>query len=208
MIEYTRGRPKRVQHYRALLRIARNTLDYLQQAAAQLPLAAGPAGKLWQAQVRHYQPLITQIIAQTERRVLAGEAVPAGEKLVSLFEPHADIIVKGSRDVDYGHKLNLTTGRSGLILDLVIEAGNPADSERLLPLLERHIAFYGEAPRQAAADGGYASRENLRQAKAWVYATWPSTRRAASGSKTWSGAAGCIESSETSKPASRPASPA
>ncbi|MCA1495065.1 ISNCY family transposase [Ensifer sp. NBAIM29] len=166
-IEYTRGRPKRVQHYRALLRIARNTLDYLQQAAAQLPLAAGPAGELWRAQVRHYQPLIAQIIAQTERRVLAGETVPAGEKLVSLFEPHADIIVKGSRDVDYGHKINLTTGRSGLILDLVIEAGNPADSERLLPLLERHIAFYGEAPRQAAADGGYASRENLRQAKAW-----------------------------------------
>lgn len=28
VIEYTRGRPKRVQHYRALLRIARNTLDY------------------------------------------------------------------------------------------------------------------------------------------------------------------------------------
>lgn len=167
VIEYTRGRPKRVQHYRALLGIARNTLDYLHQAAAQLPLAAGPAGKLWQAQVRHYQPLIAQIIAQTERRVLAGEAVPAGEKLVSLFEPHADIIVKGSRDVDHGHKLNLTTGRSGLILDLVIEAGNPADSERLLPLLERHIPFYGEAPRQAAADGGYASRENLRQAKAW-----------------------------------------
>jgi len=69
------------------------------------------------------------------------------------------------RDVDYGYKRNLTTGRSGLILDLAIEAGNPADSERLLPLLERHIAFYGEAPRQAAADGGYASRENLRQGR-------------------------------------------
>ena len=67
--------------------------------------------------------------------------MPAGDKLVSLFEPHADIIVKGSRDVDYGHKLNLTTGKSGLILDLVIEAGNPADSERLLPMLERHIAL-------------------------------------------------------------------
>ena len=66
----------------------------------------------------------------------------------------------------YGHKLNLTTGRSGLILDLVIEAGNPADSERLLPMLERHIAFYGAAPRQAAADGGFASRDNLTQAKA------------------------------------------
>jgi IS5 family transposase len=166
-IEYTRGRPKRVKHYRDLLRITRTTLSYLQQAAEQLTLSAGPAVELWRATVCHYQPLIERIIAQTARRVLAGEAVPAGEKLVSLFEPHADIIVKGSRDVEYGHKLNLTTGRSGLILDLVIEAGNPADSERLLPMLQRHIAFYGAAPQQAAADGGYASRENLSRAKAW-----------------------------------------
>ena len=93
--------------------------------------------------------MIERIIAQTERRVLAGEPVPASDKLVSLFEPHADIIRKG-REVAYGHKLNLTTGRSGLILDLVIEAGNPADSERLLPMLERHRALYG----RAAAAGG------------------------------------------------------
>jgi len=66
--------------------------------------------------------------------------VPASEKLVSLFEPHADIIVKGGRDVQYGHKLNLATGKSGLILDVVIEAGNPADAERFLPMLDRQIA--------------------------------------------------------------------
>jgi transposase, IS5 family len=46
----------------------------------------------------------------------------ANEKIVSLFDPHADIIVKSGRDVQYGHKLNLTTGRRSLILDLVIEA--------------------------------------------------------------------------------------
>ena len=68
--------------------------------------------------------------------------------------------------MEYGHKLNLTTGRSGMILDLVIEAGNPADSERFLPMLKRHIAVYGEAPPQGAADGGYASRHNLGEAKA------------------------------------------
>jgi IS5 family transposase len=33
-------------------------------------------------------------------------------------------------------------------------------------MLKRHIALYGKAPRQAAADGGYASRDNLAQAKA------------------------------------------
>jgi transposase, IS5 family len=54
-----------------------------------------------------------------------------------------------------------------LILDVAIESGNPADSERLLPMLERHIGFYGEAPRQVAADGGFASRHNLSQAKAY-----------------------------------------
>jgi transposase, IS5 family len=165
-IEFTRGRPKRVPLYRELIRITRTTLAYLRQAAAQLGRAADPLVALWQRQVRHYQPLIEQIITQTERRVLASEPVPAGAKVVSLFEPHADIIVKGSRDVDYGHKLNLTAGKSGLILDLVIEAGNPADSERLVPMLERHIAFWGAAPRQAAADGGFASRDNLAAAKA------------------------------------------
>lgn len=166
-IEYTRGRPNRVKHYRDLLKITRTTLSYLKKAAEQLTLSAGPAVELWRATLCHYQPLIERIIAQSERRVLFGEAVPAGQKLVSLFEPHADIIVKGGRDVEYGHKLNLSTGKSGLILDLVIEAGNPADSERLLPMLERHIAFYGVAPQQAAADGGYATRNNLVAAKAW-----------------------------------------
>jgi transposase, IS5 family len=164
-IQFTRGRPRRVQLYRELIRTTRLTLAYLQQAVAQLATTADGAVALWQAKVEHYRPLIERIIAQTERRVLHGEPVPAPAKLVSLFEPHADIIRKGS-EVAYGHKLNLTTGRSGLILDLVIEAGNPADSERLLPMLERHIAFYGQSPRQAAADGSYASRDNLRHAKA------------------------------------------
>ncbi|HEU4327364.1 MAG TPA: ISNCY family transposase [Roseiflexaceae bacterium] len=169
-IQFTRGRPRRVQLYRELIKTARATLAYLHQAASQLAtmtgLAVEPAIMLWQAKVRHHRPLIERIIAQTERRVLAGEPVAASDKLVSLFEPHADIIIKGGREVHYGHKLNLTTGRSGLILDLVVEAGNPADRERLLPMLKRHIAFYGQAPRQAAADGSFASRDNLRQAKA------------------------------------------
>ncbi len=167
-IEFTRGRPRRVPLYRELIRITRATLAYLEQAAAQLAtvtgLAADLAAALWQAKVEHYRPLIERVIAQSERRVLAGEAVAASDKLVSLFEPHADIIRKG-REVAYGHKLNLTTGPSGLILDLVVEAGNPADSERLLPMLERHGVLYGQPPRQAAADGSYASRDNLRRAK-------------------------------------------
>lgn len=165
-IQFTRGRPKRVRQYRELIAIARTMLASLEVASARLASLTDPRVMLWRAAHDHYRPLIEQVIGQTERRVIRGEAVPAREKIVSLFEPHADIIVKGGRDTQYGHKLNLVAGRSGLILDLVIEAGNPSDSERFLPMLERHIAFWGRAPRQAAADGGYATLHNLGQAKA------------------------------------------
>jgi IS5 family transposase len=164
-IKYSRSPVERVKLYRELIAVTRTTLDHLQAAAAQVP-TSGLAAEAWQAQLRHYRPLIERVIAQSERRVLRGEAVPAQEKLVSLFETHADIILKGSREPCYGHKLNLTGGRSGLILDLMIETGNPADSERFVPMLDRHIAFYGGAPRQAVADGAYATRDNLDQAKA------------------------------------------
>ena len=165
-IDYSRGQARKRQLYRELIAAARATENELQAVTKGLAEIAGTAAERWRAQVDHYLPLIARIITQSERRVLKGEAVPAGEKLVSLFEPHADIIVKGSRGVQYGHKLNLTTGKSGLILDVVVEAGNPADAERFLPMLDRQIARRGAPPRQTAADGGYASRDNLNQAKA------------------------------------------
>ncbi len=165
-IEYSRGKAKRRRLYRELIAATRATQAALQQAGKRLADLAGTAAERWRAQLGHYLPLIERILAQSQRRVLDGQAVPAGEKLVSLFEPHADIIVKGSRDVQYGHKLNLVTGRSGLILDVVVETGNPADAERFLPMLERQIARCGAPPRQVAADGGYASQDNLAAAKA------------------------------------------
>ena len=89
--------------------------------------------------------------------------MPVSEKIFSIFETHSDMIIKGSRDIQYGHKLNLSSGKSGLILDLVIETGNPADTHRLLPMLDRHIkngstrkwcglilAFLGSGGRNAA----------------------------------------------------------
>jgi IS5 family transposase len=165
-IDHAHNPVQRTKLYRDLIAATGTTLCSLRQAQGCLATASGLAEALWRAEVEHYVPLIERIIAQTERRVLFGEAVPAQEKLVSLFEPHADIIVKGPRQPCYGHKLNLTSGKSGLILDLVVEAGNPADSDRFLPMLDRHIALWGSAPRQAAADGGYATGDNLEQAKA------------------------------------------
>ncbi len=166
-IVYTRGKDKKARLYRDLIKVTTNTLDYLDQA--RIALSVRPVASLqleqWLAQVAHYTPLIKQVIDQTQRRVLQGESVPASDKIFSLFETHTDIVIKGSRDIQYGHKLNLSSGKSGLILDIVVEAGNPADTDRLLPMLDRHIQHYGCAPRQLAVDGGYASKDNLAEAK-------------------------------------------
>ncbi|GGN63356.1 transposase [Novosphingobium indicum] len=163
-IRYSRGKDKKARLYRDLIDATQATMASLRSLA--LHLGSSIESAAWRLEVEHYLSLIERVIDQSRRRVFAGERVPTADKLVSLFEPHAEIIVKGGRDVQYGHKLNFSTGKSGMILDVVIEDGNPADAARFLPMLERHVAMYGEPPRQSAADGGFASRDNLKQAKA------------------------------------------
>jgi IS5 family transposase len=165
-IQYSRGKRQKAKLYRDLITATRATMASLRLAAQHLVASGSIEAVVLRRGAEQYLPLIERVIDQTERRVFAGEAVPASKKLVSIFETHTDIIVKGGRDVHYGHKLNLTTGRSGLVFDVVVDAGNPADSERFLPMLERHIARQDTVPRQTASDGGYASIANLEQAKA------------------------------------------
>ncbi|MEN8185000.1 MAG: ISNCY family transposase [Myxococcota bacterium] len=111
-------------------------------------------------------PLVECVIDQSRRRVLEGERVPANEKIVSIFEPHADILVKDNRATYYGHKVCLTGGKSSLVLDCVIEEGNPTDSTLVERTLARHVDLFGKAPRQVAMDGGFASKDNVTKAKA------------------------------------------
>src|SRR5437588_10014830 len=94
---------------------------------------------------------------------------------MSVCARHADIIVKGGRDVQYGHKLNLVTGKSGLILDVVVEAGNPADAERFLPMLERQITRCGRPPPMAVMP----ARTISQRLRPTVSPMSPSTRSAA-----------------------------
>jgi len=165
-IKYSRAK-NRKQRYRQLLKVTQETLSYFEKARELILPQECLCEKAhaWLVEYETHHPLIIEIIDQTKRRVLTGESVPASEKVISLFEPHADIISKGNRETIFGHKLNLISGKSSLILDAVIEKGNPADSERFLPMLERQNDIYNGYPKSSAADGGYASKENLQKAK-------------------------------------------
>jgi transposase, IS5 family len=163
-LKNSRGKEKNAPFYEDIIVAVKAMITSVDQVALRLDTSDETV--IWCAQKDHFLPLIERVIDQTQRRVFNKEKVPASEKLVSLFEPHTDIIVKGGRDVQYGHKLNFTTGKSGLILDAVIEDGNPADSARFIPMIERNAEIYGGPARQSSADGGYASQNNLKQAKA------------------------------------------
>jgi IS5 family transposase len=49
------------------------------------------------AEIEQYAELTKQVIWQTERRVMLGESLPPSQKIVSIFEPHTDIIKKDRR---------------------------------------------------------------------------------------------------------------
>jgi IS5 family transposase len=117
------------------------------------------------AEVQRHIDLARKVIGQTERRIFKGEKVPATEKVVSIFEPHTDIIVKDRRDTYYGHKICLCVGASNLITDCVVTQGNPADTELTTVMLDRQKEIYARYPLKVALDGGFASKDNLAAAK-------------------------------------------
>ena len=106
-------------------------------------------------------PLMHQVYAMTWKKEIKGEQVHNEEKLYSIYELHTDIIVKGSREIQFGHKINLATGKSNLILGCNILKGNPSDSSLYQGMIEEVITTYGIVPRDIATDGGYASIANM-----------------------------------------------
>lgn len=170
-----RNMERREPLYRDLLKVVKETIDSADEVTRVIERASQKvAVELWTKikleaigkQITHYIPLARQVVEQTQRRVLQGESVPSGEKLVSIFEEHTDIIVKDRRDTFYGHKICLTTGRSTLVTDCVILDGNPADATLAEQVIDRHIAIIGKAPNQVAFDGGFTSKANLEALKA------------------------------------------
>jgi transposase, IS5 family len=158
---------KRKAAYRDLIRVAREVIGWADSAIPLLREGAvvdDDASRLAE-KISHHADLGKKVIDQTQRRVFEGEKVPSSEKVVSIFEEHTDIIVKDRRDVSYGHKLLLTTGASGLVAHCDVLEGNPNDSTLVGQALDATAAALGKMPRQAALDGGFASKDGLALAR-------------------------------------------
>jgi IS5 family transposase len=161
----------RLAAYKDLLLYAGKVRDYAVAAIPKLKAHKGEAlselfaGKILAEKLERAIGILDKVISQTDRRVIKGEKVPVSEKVVSFFEDHTDIIVKKRRETEFGHKIFLTGGSSTMILDCLITRGNPADTDKYETMLERQKNLFGRMPRQASADGGFASKTNLAYAK-------------------------------------------
>lgn len=162
---------KRNKAYKALLKLAAKVVRYADAAIPALSSYEGPdaeqtvQARMLADKLEYDKAIMLKVMDQTRRRVIHGESVPAEEKIISFFECHSDIISKGNRETQFGHKVFLSTGRSGLVLDCLTERGNPSDAGKFKELLQRQKEILGKAPRQIAADGGFASKDNLKEAK-------------------------------------------
>lgn len=161
-----KSKKQRKAAYADLLKMADNVLGYSSTALSAIRAGTSdPTLFAFYESIENYMFLLEKVMAQTKRRVMSGETVPSPEKVVSIFEPHTDIIKKDRRDTYYGHKICLTGGASNLILDCLIATGNPADTDLAIPMLDRQREIYGRYPLKATFDGGFASKNNLKKAK-------------------------------------------
>jgi IS5 family transposase len=117
-------------------------------------------------QLRHFLPLVEQVISQTKKRVLGGDDHVEG-KVLSLFEPHTVVIRKGKahKPNEFGRLVRIDEVENGIVSGYQVVVGNPEDSTSWMPALEQHQASFGDAPEMATGDRGFFSAQNERAAE-------------------------------------------
>jgi IS5 family transposase len=102
---------------------------------------------------------------QAYRRNLKDEKLKAEDKIVSMYESHTDIIVKGKRDILFGHKLCAATSSIGLIIKMNVLTGNPNDSTLFKDQLTGSVEIFKTTKiKTCVADGCFASTANFNYA--------------------------------------------
>jgi IS5 family transposase len=164
-INNTKNKEKREELFKKQLKLFRMSINQVKKVVGEIMGGADLGILSILSELKGLLPKMEKVYDISYRHELLGESVPNSEKIFSIYEDHTDIIVKGSREVVFGHKVNLATGRSNLILDCEITDGNPKDSTLYEGVLERVRNDYGIRPRDMVTDGGYASLRNQEKAK-------------------------------------------
>ena len=97
-------------------------------------------------------------VVQAHERIIGGRQVSNDEKILSLYEGHAAVYVRGKAgaEVEFGSQLLLSETRSGLIADWELVCGNPEhDTVLMKRRLDRDQAH---RVKEAVGDRGFDSQ--------------------------------------------------
>jgi IS5 family transposase len=161
------AREQGMKAYRKLVKATQTTIEQAQQVLPALQAVTGKGAEKLTEILETFIPRAEQVVSQTVRRVFNDEKVPACEKIVSIFEPHSDIIRrnKARKPIEYGHKVWLDEVEGGIVTRWQVLEGNPNDDQQWLPSLEHHIECFGKPPNQMSGDRGVHSPQNEQVAQ-------------------------------------------
>ena len=162
-INNTKGDKRKDLFYNQLVLFIK-TINQVSNVIKKKP-SFGIEAMVWAIQLEKHIEVMQLVYDMVYRKEIKGEKVPNEEKIYSIYEQHTDIIVKGSRDIKFGHKVDLCSGKSNLILNCQVLRGNPSDSKLFVPAVDSIVENYGKVSRDYATDGGYASLANQSYAK-------------------------------------------
>jgi IS5 family transposase len=112
-------------------------------------------------------PRTKQVMRQARERIIKGNTHLPG-KIVSLFEPHTEIIRKGkaAKPTEFGKMIKIQEAERQIIIHYQVYDQRPNDVDLLLPALEVHRQRLGRVPRLATADAAFFSTQNEAAAHA------------------------------------------
>jgi IS5 family transposase len=112
-------------------------------------------------------PLVKQVMHQARERIFKGNTHVPG-KLVSLFEPHTEVIRKGkaAKPTEFGKMVKIQEAEAQIVTHYEVYEERPWDSDLLLPALETHRQLLGRTPYLITADAAFFSRRNELSAHA------------------------------------------
>jgi IS5 family transposase len=158
------GEKRRVERYRELVSLTRKIVHQAEgvlQEMQHLPRRRQVQLKRLREILETMAGRVRQVVRQTQARVFQGDS-KYPHKIVSLFEPHTEIIRKGkaSKPNEFGNLVKVQEAENQIITHYEVFAERPQDSQLLVAAVEQHQRRFGRAPRMVAADTGFYSLKN------------------------------------------------
>lgn len=158
------GEEKRKREYRELLHVTRQILGDARRVLEEvedLPRRRRTQVRGLGEHLKTMADRVGSVVRQTKARIFGG-LTKLPDKIVSLFEPHTEIIRKGKagKPNEFGKLVQLQEAENQIITHYEVYDHRPADQRLLIPAVETHKRKLGRVPRLVAADAGYYSRAN------------------------------------------------